>query len=113
MTLDTIRARILGGLALLGFASVCGAAFSGYTLRTIRRSEAAQLETTQRIGDVSIGLVTSVFRQINTGQQYLITPTAALRAQFDDAAEQSFAFARELERLPALTLEQRLTTNRI
>jgi methyl-accepting chemotaxis protein len=113
MALDTIRARILGGLALLGFASVCGAAFSGYTLRTIRRSEAAQLETTQRIGDVSIGLVTSVFRQINTGQQYLITPTAALRAQFEDAAEQSFDFARELERLPELTLEQRLTTNRI
>jgi methyl-accepting chemotaxis protein len=113
MVLDTIRARILGGLALLGCASVCGAGFSGYTLRTIRRSQAAQLEATQRIGDVSIGLVTSVFRQINTGQQYLITPTVALRAQFEDAAEQSFDFTRELERLPELTLEQRLTTNRI
>jgi methyl-accepting chemotaxis protein len=111
--LDTIRARILGGLALLGGASVCGAAFSVYTLRTIRRSEATQIETTQRIGDVSSGLVTGVFRQINTGQQYLITPTTTLRAQFQDAAEQSFDFTRELERLPGLTLEQRLTSNRI
>jgi len=113
IALDTIRARILGGLGLLGFASVCGAAFSVYTLRTIRRSEAALLDATQRSGEVSSGLVTGVFRQINTGQQYLITPTAALRAQFHDAAEQSFEFARELDRLPALTLEQRLTTNRI
>ncbi|HUL03384.1 MAG TPA: methyl-accepting chemotaxis protein [Gemmatimonadales bacterium] len=113
MKLDTIRARILGGLALLGLANVCGAGFSIYTLRTIRRSEVTQLETAQRTGELSNGVVTSVFQQINSGQQYLITPTPALRAQFQDAADQSFDFARELGRVPDLTLEQRLAISRI
>ena len=111
--LDTIRVRILGGLALLGVTVVCIAVFSAYALRTVRRSEAAQLETVRRSGDVSNGIVASVFQQINAGQQYLATPSAELRGQFQDAADRSFDFSRELERVPGLTLDQRLAINRI
>jgi methyl-accepting chemotaxis protein len=113
MRLDTIRARILGGLALLGCAVVLMAVFSAYALRTIRRSEAAQLDEVQRSGEASNGIVTSVFRQINAGQQYLTAPTGELRGQFQDAADESFDFSRQLERLAGLTLEQRLSVNRI
>ena len=113
MALDTIRARILGGLALLGCAVVLMALFSAYALRTIRRAEAEQLDAVQRSGEVSNGVVTSVFRQINAGQQYLTAPTRELRDQFQDAADESFEFSRQLERLPGLTLEQHLTVNRI
>jgi methyl-accepting chemotaxis protein len=113
MRLDTIRARIIGGLALLGCAVVLMAVFSAYALRTIRRSEAAQLDLVQRSGDVSTGIVTSVFRQINAGQQYLTTPTPSLRAQFQDAADESYEFSRQLERLPGLTVDQHLAVNRI
>ena len=113
MALDTIRARVLGGLALLGCAVVLMALFSAYALRTIRRSEAEQLDAVQRLGEVSNGVVTSVFRQINAGQQYLTAPTRELRDQFQDAADESFEFSRQLERLPGLTLEQHLTVNRI
>jgi len=111
--LDTIRARILGGLALLGCTVVLMALFSAYALRTIRRSETEQLDAVQRSGEVSNGVVTSVFRQINAGQQYLTAPTRELRDQFQDAADESFEFSRQLDRLPGLTLEQHLTVNRI
>ncbi len=111
--LDTIRIRILGGLTLLGGTVVCMSVFSAYALRTVRRSDAAQLEAVRRSGDVSNGLVAGVFQEINAGQQYLATPSAELRSQFQDAADRSFDFSRELERVPGLTLEQRLAINRI
>jgi methyl-accepting chemotaxis protein len=110
---DTIRVRLLGGLTLLGCAVVSMALFSTYALRTVRRSQAEELETAQHSGEISNGIVTSVFQQINAGQQYLMTPTAALRDQFRDAADESFDFSRALERTPDLTLEQRLSVNRI
>ena len=113
MALDTIRARILGGLALLGFAVVLMALFSAYALRTIRRTDADQMDAVQRSGEISNGVVTSVFRQINAGQQYLTTPTREFRDQFQEAADETFEFSRQLERLPGLTLEQHLTVNRI
>jgi methyl-accepting chemotaxis protein len=111
--LDTIRVRLLGGLALLGCAVVSMALFSVHALRTVRISQAAELETAQHSGEISNGIVTSVFQQINAGQQYLLTPSAALRGQFRDAADESFEFSRELERLPDLTLDQRLAVNRV
>jgi len=113
MRLDTVRLRILGGLALLGATVVSIALFSAYALRTVRRSEEAQLETVRRSGTVGNGIAASVFQEIAAGQQYLVTPTASERGQFQDAADESFAFAQELERLPGLTLEQRLSVNRI
>ena len=111
--LDTIRIRILGGLGLLGCGVVCMAVFGAYALRTIRHSEGEELETARRSGEVSTGIVTSVFQEISTGQQYLITPTPALRAQFAEAADESFGFSRELQRVPGLALEQRFTVNEI
>ncbi len=111
--LDTIRVRLLGGLALLGCAVVSMALFSVYALRTVRLSQAAELETAQHSGEISNGIVTSVFQEINAGQQYLITPTASLGRQFRGAADESFEFSRELERTPDLTLDQRLAVNRI
>jgi len=111
--LDTIRWRILGGLGLLGAAVVCMAVFGAYALRTVRHSEGEELETARRSGEVSTGIVTSVFQEISTGQQYLITPTASLRSRFEEAADESFEFSRELERVPGLALEQRFTVNQI
>ena len=113
MTLDTIRVRILGGLALLGGTVVFMALFSAYALRTVRRSETALLEMVRRSSDVSNGIVASVFQEINAGQQYLAKPSAELRGQFQDAADRSFDFSRELERMPGLTIDQRLAVNRI
>ncbi len=112
-TLDTIRVRILGGLALLGGTVVFMALFSAYALRTVRRSETALLEMVRRSSDVSNGIVASVFQEINAGQQYLAKPSAVLRGQFQDAADRSFDFSRELERVPGLTIDQRLAVNRI
>ncbi len=111
--LDTIRIRVLGGLALLGGTVIGTALFSTYALRTVRRSEAAQLEIVRRSGDVSNGIVTSVFQEIDAGQRYLGAPSVELRAQFQDAADRSFDFSRELERVPGLTLDQRLAVNRV
>ena len=111
--LDTIRIRVLGGLALLGGTVIGTALFSTYALRTVRRSEAAQLELVRRSGDVSNGIVASVFQEIDAGQRYLVAPSVELRAQFQDAADRSFDFSRELERVPGLTLDQRLAVNRV
>jgi methyl-accepting chemotaxis protein len=57
--------------------------------------------------------VTSVFQEIDAGQRYLVAPSVELRAQFQDAADRSFDFSRELERIPGLTLDQRLAVNRV
>jgi len=110
---DTVRLRLLGGLALLGAGVVWIALFGAHALRTIRRSEAAQVATAQRSGEISSGIETSVLQQLNAGQQYLVTPTPEWRAQFKEAADQSFEFSRELERTRGLTIDQRLTVNRI
>ena len=110
---DTIRLRILGGLAALSAIVLCMAAFSGYALRAVRRLEGAQLETVRHAAEVSNGIVASVFEEIEAAQEYLATPSASARGEFADAADRSFGFSRELARLPGLTLEQRMAVNRI
>ncbi len=110
---DTIRARILGGLAALAAIVLCMAVFSGYALRTVRQLEGAQLELVRQAAQVSNGMVATVFEEIDAAQLYLGTPSAGARAEFADAADRSFGFSRELARLPGLTLEERLAVNRI
>jgi len=89
------------------------ALFSAYALRTVRAAEAADLEAVRRAAEVSNGIVASVFEEIDAAQEYLTAPSPALRAAFQDATDRSFAYSRELQRLPDLSVAQRVTVNRI
>src|SRR4029077_2531422 len=82
---DTIRTRILGGLAALALIVVCIALFSAYALGTVRRLEAAQLESVRRAAEVSNGIVASVFQEIDAAQLYLEGKSPSARADFSEA----------------------------
>src|SRR5213594_4442972 len=110
---DTIRARIRIGLALLLAGLVVTAIAGAATLRQIRyaiEEELADLRTSTEEGS---GLVTSVLEEIRAAEQYLASPGDEPRRVFQAAAEEAFQHERRLDALGGLTIEDRLTVNRV
>jgi nitrate/nitrite-specific signal transduction histidine kinase len=110
---DTIRARILIGLALLLAGLVATAIAGAGTLRRMRyaiEEELAGLRTSTEEGS---GLVTSVLEEIRAAEQYLASPGDEPRRAFQAAAEDAFQHERRLDALGGLTVEDRLTVNRV
>ena len=111
--LDTIRARILIGLALLLAGLVATAIAGAGTLRRMRyaiEDELAALRTSTEEGS---GLVTSVLEEIRAAEQYLASPGDEPRRAFQAAAEDAFQHERRLDALGGLTVEDRVTVNRV
>src|SRR5256885_7778484 len=59
------------------------------------------------------GLVTSVLEEIRAAEQYLGSPGDVPRREFQAAAEDAFQHQRRLDALAGLTVEDRLTVNRV
>ena len=111
--LDTIRARILIGLTLL-LAGVAATAIAGVgTLREMRNAIEEELATLRTSTEEGSGLVTSVLEEIRAAEQYLATPGDEPRRAFQAAAEEAFEHERHLDALGGLTIEDRLTVNRV
>ena len=111
--LDTIRARILIGLTLL-LAGVAATAIAGVsTLREMRHAIEEELATLRTSTEEGSGLVTSVLEEIRAAEQYLATPGDEPRRVFQAAAEDAFEHERRLDALGGLTIEDRLTVNRV
>ena len=111
--LDTIRARILIGLVLLMAGLVATAIGGATTLRRVRRATTAELAALRTSSEVGSGLVTSVLEEIRAAEQYLATPAADVRRQFDASAEEAFDYERRLAALSGLAVEDRLAINRL
>jgi methyl-accepting chemotaxis protein len=111
--LNTIRARILLGLAALAIGLVITAATGTTALSTIRRRITAEMHTVRTATNVSTALLTTVFAELRAAEQYLVAPDAAARTEFQDAADSAFQFEERLARLGELTDEDRLVVNRI
>ncbi len=111
--LDTIRARILLGLAGLVAGLLFTAAYGAAALRTMRGAVAAELASLRTSSEVGSGLVSAVFEEIRAAEAYLAMPTPELRDQFQAAADEGFQIERRLEALRGLTVEDHLTVNRI
>jgi methyl-accepting chemotaxis protein len=79
----------------------------------VRRTVADELAALRTSTDVGSGLVTSVLEEIQGAEQYLATPSAAARQQFQRSADEAFDYERRLAALSGLAVEDRLTINRL
>src|SRR2546427_3434011 len=71
---DTIRARILIGLALLMAGLIATAIAGAATLRQMRYAIDQELDALRMSTEVGSGLVTSVLEEIRAAEQYLGSP---------------------------------------
>src|SRR5881396_2280395 len=110
---DTIRARILIGLALLLAGLIATAIAGAATLRQMRYAIDQELDALRASTEVGSGLVTSVLEEIRAAEQYLGSPGDDPRREFQAAAEEAFQHQRRLDGLGGLTVEDRLTVNRV
>src|SRR5947199_198156 len=110
---DTIRARIRIGLALLLAGLVVTAIAGAATLRQIRYAIEQELDGLRISTEEGSGLVTSVLEEIRAAEQYLGSPGDEPRREFQAAAEDAFQHQRRLDALGGLTVEDRLTVNRV
>src|SRR5213593_4943423 len=110
---DTIRARILIGLALLMAGLIATAIAGAATLRQMRYAIDQELDAFRMSTEVGSGLVTSVLEEIRAAEQYLGSPGDDPRREFQAAAEDAFQHQRRLDALGGLTVEDRLTINRV
>jgi methyl-accepting chemotaxis protein len=112
-SLDTIRWRIILGLSGL-FAGLVIAAVVGVTaLGTLRRSLAVEIGLLSTSSEVGSGLVTSVFEEIRSAEQYLTGLTPQARNEFQAAADAAVGYQRQLDGLAGLTESDRILVNRI
>jgi methyl-accepting chemotaxis protein len=110
---DTLRFRIIFGLAVLLGGLAVTAIFGARALRTMRHDIGRELGTLRASSEIGNGLVTTVFDEIRTAEQYLAAPSPAARGEFLEATDAVFGHSRRLERLEGLTVEDRLTVNRL
>ena len=110
---DTIRARILIGLTLLLAGLVATAIVGAATLRQMRYAIEQELDALRTSTEVGSGLVTSVLEEIRAAEQYLGSPGNGPRQEFQAAAEEAFQHERQLDAVGGLTVEDRLTVNRV
>ncbi|MGH7700640.1 MAG: hypothetical protein ACREMJ_09015, partial [Gemmatimonadales bacterium] len=110
---NTIRWRVVGALGVLLVGLAAAALIGAGVLGEMRGAVTRELESLRLATEVGSGLVTSVFDEIRAAEQYLSAPAAAARLQFRAAADAAFQYHRRLERLEALTVEDRLLVNRI
>ena len=110
---DTIRARILIGLALLLAGLIATAIAGAATLRQMRYAIEQELDALRTSTEAGSGLVTSVLEEIRAAEQYLGSPGDGPRREFQAAAEDAFQHQLRLDALGGLTVEDRLTVNRV
>jgi methyl-accepting chemotaxis protein len=112
-TLETLRWRILlgfgGVLAGLVVAAIIGAA----ALRAMRAAVARELQSLQAASLVESGLVTTIFDEIRAAEEYLSAPSEAARTDFQNSADEGFRYEKSLEQLEGLSVQDRLTVNKI
>jgi methyl-accepting chemotaxis protein len=110
---DAVRWRVVGALAILLVGVVAAVLIGLGMLSEMRGAVTRELNGLRVSTDVGSGLVASVFDQIRTGEQYLATPEPRLRAAFLTAADAAFQHQQRLERLDALTFEDRVLVNHL
>ncbi len=111
--LNTVRARILLGLGALALGLVITATTGTAALGTIRHRTTLEMTALRTATGVSTGLLTTVFTELRAAVQYIATPDARWREEFQSAADSAFGLERRLERIGDLTVEDRLMLNRI
>ena len=83
------------------------------SIRSIGRSSNDELNNLAQETDVGSGLVASVIGEIRAAQQYLLTPSEELKAEFIANGDSAYAAQRRFRDLRSLTNDERVTLNRI
>jgi methyl-accepting chemotaxis protein len=98
--------------ALLALVVIVGwISFS--SIRSTGRSSNEELNNLARETDVGSALVASVIGEIRAAQQYLLTPSEDLKAEFIASGDSAYAAQRRFRDLRSLTNDERVTLNRI
>ncbi len=106
-SLETIRWRILFGLMLLIGGLLVTSLIGTAGLSTMRTAVGSELRALRISSEIGNGLVTTVFDEIRTAEEYLGAPSREARLQFHRAADAAFDYQQRLEKLPSLTDEDR------
>ena len=101
---NTLRFRIVAGLAALLGGLAVTAIVGARALRTMRHEIGQELALLRASSEIGNGLVSTVFDEIRAAEQYLAAPSPAVRAQFQDASDAAFDYSRRLEKLEGLTV---------
>jgi methyl-accepting chemotaxis protein len=98
----------MGGMVLL----VVGLAWLGVTtLRTVTRSTVEDIAALERGTHLGSSLVSSVLNEIRAAEQYLLTPSPAVKAEFLANGDSAHVFQRRLRDLQTLDFGDRRLVN--
>jgi methyl-accepting chemotaxis protein len=112
-SLDTIRWRIILGLSGLLLGLVIAAIVGVTSLRTLRHSLTTDIEQLRASSEVGNGLVTAVFDEIRSAEQYLSDRGHGMDEQFQSAVDSAFSYQTRLEGISGLTEADRIAVNHI
>ncbi|HWZ27654.1 MAG TPA: HAMP domain-containing methyl-accepting chemotaxis protein, partial [Gemmatimonadales bacterium] len=111
--IDTLRWRIVLGFGSLVLLLVLGSALGGYALWNMRSAVGLEMQQLERSSETGTSLMMSVFGEIRAAEQYLNEPSLGAAADFHDNADSAYVEAKSQERLPGLTVDDRLAINRL
>src|SRR2546423_10629429 len=111
--LDTIRWRIILGLSGLLAGLVIAAVVGVTSLAALRHSLASEIDHLRASSEVGNGLVTSVFDEIRSAEQYLRERGSQADEQFQGAVDAAFRYQKQLDGLSGLSEADRITVNHI
>ncbi|MGD2134684.1 MAG: methyl-accepting chemotaxis protein [Gemmatimonadales bacterium] len=110
---DTIRARVIAGLAAL-IAGILVIALIGIAaLRTLGTTVSRELAALTQTSQMTNALVATVFDELRSAEQYLTVRSAAARETFHAAGERAYELQSDLRRLPDLSETDHLMLARI
>ena len=110
---DTLRWRIVAGFASLALLLLIGAGAGIYSLWKMRDAVSQELGRLQTSNQITTAVMASTFAEIRAAEQYLNEPSATAAADFHQNADSSYADAKSLSGLDGLTVEDRLSVNRV
>ncbi|HTY07433.1 MAG TPA: HAMP domain-containing methyl-accepting chemotaxis protein [Gemmatimonadales bacterium] len=110
---ETLRWRILAGFGSLVLLLLLAAGVGGYALWNMRDAIAREMVQLQRSNETGTGLMLAVFGEIRAAEQYLNEPSLGAAADFHSNADSAYNEAKAIEQLSGLTVEDRLSINRL
>ena len=109
----TIRARLVGALALLVGGVATSALFGWLALRFQTGDIGLALEGLRESGSVNSALQSGILDEIAAAEAYLASPNPALRERFQSVGLETHGLRRQYRRLRRLTAEDRILVDSI
>ncbi len=110
---QTIRARLILGLALLLGGVVTGVLFGVVVLRLMTRDIDQRLQEMNATSSINSLLQSGVLNEIAAAEAYLASPTAELTTRFRSTGIETHALRRQYSRLSGLSADERVLVDSI